>query len=179
MAHLNTLLKDAKEKGATIIEINPANEDFSNTRKMAPKLVLDTSEEMLLMQKEIFGPILPVKPYDTLHEALSFVNSRPRPLALYYFDYNRSNIESVLQKSFSGGVAVNDTMVHVGQENMPFGGVGMSGMGKYHGREGFLTFSNAKGVLIKPRFNSGKLIYPPYGTRLHGIIQRFFLWFLK
>lgn len=174
-SHLNALLEDAKAKGATIVEINPANEDFSNIRKMAPKLILNISEEMLIMQKEIFGPLLPVIPYDSLDEAISFVNNRPRPLALYYFDYNRANMDAVIQKSFSGGVALNDTMVHVGQENMPFGGVGMSGMGKYHGREGFITFSNAKGVLIKPRFNSGKIVYPPYGTRIHALIKKLFL----
>ena len=173
-SHLKELIDDATKKGATFIEINPANEDFSDIRKMAPKVVLNTTDDMLVMQKEIFGPLLPVIPYDSIDAAILHVNKRPRPLALYYFDYNRKNIEYIIQNTFSGGVSINDTMAHVAQENMPFGGVGMSGMGKYHGREGFLTFSNSKGILIKPRFNSSKPVYPPYGTMIHKIAKRMF-----
>ncbi len=161
-AHLQELLADAEAKKAEIIEINPAGENFSDSRKMAPRLLLNLSEDMLVLQKEIFGPLLPVLTYRNLEEAIAYVNARPRPLALYYFDYNRQNAEYVITNTYSGGAAVNETMLHVTQENMPFGGVGQSGMGKYHGREGFLTFSNQRGVLFKPKFNSTKLIYPPY-----------------
>lgn len=173
-AHLKELLADAKSKNAEIIEINPSNEDFSDIRKMAPKMVLNATDDMLILKKEIFGPILPVLSYTSLPEAISYINSHPRPLALYYFDYDRKNAEFVIQNTYSGGAVVNDTIIHVGQENMPFGGVGYSGMGKYHGHEGFLTFSNAKGVVFKPRFNSGKILYPPYGTWLHRMIHSVF-----
>ncbi len=178
-AHLTELLQDAESKNAKIIEINPANEDFSGVRKMAPRIILHATEDMLVMQKEIFGPLLPVLTYTSIDEAITYVNAHPRPLALYYFDYNNKNAEYVIQNTFSGGATVNDTMVHVAQENMPFGGVGPSGMGKYHGFEGFQTFTNPKGVLFKTRFNSGKIIYPPYNTLMHQTIASLFSKFGK
>lgn len=171
---LMTMLEDAKSKGATIIEINPGNEDFSNVRKVAPRIVLNPTDDMLILQKEIFGPFMPVVTYQTIDEAIMYVNSRPRPLALYYFDYNNKHAEYVIRNTYSGGAVVNDTLLHVGQENMPFGGVGHSGMGKYHGFEGFQTFCNPKGVLFKPRFNATKFMYPPFDTVLHQFISKMF-----
>ena len=127
------------------------------------------------MQDEIFGPLLPVIPYDKLEDALAFINERDRPLALYYFGYDKGEQQRVLHETHSGGVCLNDPLLHVAQDDMPFGGVGPSGMGHYHGHEGFLTFSKAKGVLIKQRFNAARLIYPPYGTAIQKLIQKLFI----
>lgn len=172
---LQGLLRDAAEKGAQILEVNPAGEKFANTRKMPIHLVMDGSDEMKVMQDEIFGPILPVVLYDSLRDAVDYVNQRPRPLALYFFDYDKEKVDYVITNTHSGGVVINDTLAHVAQDDMPFGGVGDSGMGQYHGHEGFLTFSKAKGVLFKPRFNSTRLIYPPYGRWIHKLIYKLFL----
>ncbi|MCB2148347.1 MAG: coniferyl aldehyde dehydrogenase [Deltaproteobacteria bacterium] len=172
---IEVLVNDAEEKGARVVTVNPAGEDFSGIRKMPVRLLMDVNDDMAVMQEEIFGPLLPVMAYDTLNEAVAYVNDHPRPLALYYFDYEKKNADYVLDNTHSGGAVVNDTLVHVTQDDMPFGGVGPSGMGQYHGREGFQTFSKAKGVLYKPRFNSGKFIYPPYGGAVHRFIYRFFM----
>jgi coniferyl-aldehyde dehydrogenase len=172
---IEALVVDAEEKGARVITVNPAGEDFSGIRKMPVRLLADVNDDMAVMQEEIFGPLLPVMPYDTLKEAVAYVNDHPRPLALYFFDYEKKNADYVLAYTHSGGAVVNDTLVHVTQDDMPFGGVGPSGMGQYHGHEGFLTFSKAKGVLYKSRFNSGKFIYPPYGGAVLRLIYRFFM----
>ncbi|MFZ5572325.1 MAG: coniferyl aldehyde dehydrogenase [Thermodesulfobacteriota bacterium] len=172
---LQSLVDDARAKGARVIPVNPAGESFSRGRKMPIHLLLDVTEDMQVMKDEIFGPVLPVIPYDTLKDAVMYVNLRPRPLALYFFDYQQENIDYVLYNTHSGGALINDTLVHVAQDDLPFGGVGESGMGQYHSREGFLALSNAKGVLFKPRFNSGKLIYPPYGKLIHRLIYGLFL----
>ena len=175
-AHLQGLLRDAREKGAEIIIVNPANEDFSGSRKIPLHLILNATDEMTVLQKEIFGPILPIIPYQELPEAVTYINNRPRPLALYYFDYNRENAEYIIKNTHSGGVLINDTVIHVPQDTIPFGGIGQSGMGHYHGHAGFLAFSKEKGVLFKPKFNSGKMIYPPYGRSTHKLIYK---WLLK
>ena len=129
---------------------------------------------MKIMQEEIFGPLLPIIPYATLDDAFAYINNRARPLALYYFGYDKREQQRVLHETHSGGVCLNDTLLHVAQDDMPFGGIGPSGMGHYHGHEGFLTFSKAKGVLIKQRFNAAKLIYPPYGTALQKLVYKLF-----
>ncbi|SLM28874.1 putative coniferyl aldehyde dehydrogenase [Desulfamplus magnetovallimortis] len=172
---LQEMVADARSKGAEIISVNPAGENFENTRKMPVTLILNTTDEMKVMQEEIFGPLLPILPCDSLHEAVNFVNNRPRPLALYYFDYNQENIDYVLTHTHSGGVLINDTLAHVPQDDLPFGGIGESGMGQYHGHEGFLAFSKAKGVMMKSRINSGKLVYPPYGNIVHRLAYKLFL----
>lgn len=174
-SRLQGLVVDAVEKGARVIDVNPAGDDFSGIRKMPIRLILDVNDDMAVMNEEIFGPLLPVVPYDTLEDAVAYVNDRPRPLALYYFDYEKQNTDYVLTNTHSGGALVNDTLTHVTQDDMPFGGVGASGMGHYHGHEGFLAFTKAKGVLYKFRFNSGKFIYPPYGRAVHRFIYRFIL----
>ena len=168
-------LDDARTRGAQIIEINPAHEDFSGSRKMPVTLVIGVTRDMQIMQNEIFGPVLPVLEYTDLDEVLRYINSQPRPLALYYFDYDRKRIEYLIANSHSGGVTVNDVMSHVAVDDLPFGGVGASGMGKYHGREGFLAMSNARSVLIKSRFNGLKYIMPPFNKPAHAFIKRFFL----
>ncbi len=167
---LQKLLADANTKGAQIIEINPAGEDFSNTRKMPIYIILNVTADMDIMNNEIFGPILPVVPYDTFDDAVKYINDHPRPLALYYFGSKRENIEHIISHTHSGGVLVNDTIAHVAQNDLPFGGIGQSGMGQYHGREGFQTFSKAKSVFFKPQFNSAKLFYPPYGRKIQKLL---------
>jgi len=172
---LKELLADAKAKGAQIEEINPSKESFEGLQKLPVTLVSKVNEDMTIMQDEIFGPLLLVIPYRTLNEALEFVADRPRPLALYYFDYDQTNCEYVLANSHSGGVCLNDTISHVVIDDMPFGGVGASGMGHYHGHEGFLTFSKAKSVLSKGKFNSAKLIFPPWNRPAHKLLFKTFL----
>lgn len=173
---LQGYLEDARSKGARLVEINPANEDFEpGCRKMPLTLVLDPTDDMTLMQDEIFGPILPVVPSSGLDDALNFINGRPRPLALYYFGYDRDEQKRVIRSTHSGGMCINDSLMHVAQDDLPFGGVGDSGMGHYHGREGFQTFSHARAIFSKQRFNSGQLVYPPHGTALHKLVYRFFI----
>ncbi|UCJ17449.1 coniferyl aldehyde dehydrogenase [Pseudomonas sp. MM211] len=164
-------LADARDKGAMVIPLAAECAD----RRMPHSLLLNVDDSMLVMQDEIFGPLLPIVPYDRLDDALAYIAARPRPLALYYFGYDRREQQHVLHHSHSGGVCLNDTLLHVAQDDMPFGGVGASGMGHYHGHEGFLTFSKAKGVLIKQRFNPARLIYPPYGKALQKLVYKLFI----
>ena len=121
-----TDVADARAKGAEVIEVNPAGEDFagSNGNKMPLTIVRNVTDDMKVMQEEIFGPILPVIPYRDMNSAITYVNSRPRPLALYIFDNNRCRVDQVLDATVSGGVTVNDTLLHIAQDNLPFGGVG-------------------------------------------------------
>ncbi|MEH6567138.1 MAG: coniferyl aldehyde dehydrogenase [Halopseudomonas sp.] len=172
---LQGYLRDAEEKGARLLPINPANEDLSGTRILPPTLVLDTSDEMTLMQDEIFGPLLPIVPYDSLNEALDYIADRPRPLALYYFGYDKAEQQRMMEQTHAGGMCINDTIFHVAQDDMPFGGIGPSGMGHYHGHEGFLALSKAKGVYIKQRFNGSRPIYPPYGGKLLNMVYKLFI----
>ena len=171
LGRLKGYIADAEAKGAQLVPLFPGDQG----RRLAHSLVLNVSDEMKLMQEEIFGPLLPIVPYQRLDEAFAYINDRPRPLALYYFGYDRGEQQRVLHETHSGGVCLNDTLLHVAQDDMPFGGVGPSGMGHYHGHEGFLTFSKAKGVLIKQRFNAARLIYPPYGTAIQKLIQKLFI----
>ena len=168
-------LQDASEKGARIIELNPANEDLAATRILAPTLLLDVTDEMKIMQEEIFGPLMPILPYDHIEEAMDYIADRPRPLALYYFGYDKAEQERLLNQTHAGGMCINDTILHVAQDDMPFGGIGPSGMGHYHGHEGFLTFSKAKGVYIKQRFNGARPIYPPYGGAVLKLVYKLFI----
>lgn len=171
LARLNGYISDATSKGALLIELF----DQGQGRRMAHSLLLNVTDDMTVMQDEIFGPLLPIVPYEHLDQAFAYINQRPRPLALYYFGYNKAEQNRVLEQTHSGGVCLNDTLLHVAQDDMPFGGIGASGMGHYHGHEGFLTFSKAKSVLTKQRFNAAKLIYPPYGKPLQTLIQKLFI----
>ncbi|MFT5209890.1 MAG: coniferyl-aldehyde dehydrogenase [Flavobacterium sp.] len=163
---LNSYLEDAKEKGAEIVEINPANEDFSQQQfnRIAPTLILNPTEDMKVMQEEIFGPILPIKTYKDIEEPLAYINDHPRPLGLYYFGEDDNEENKVLTHTTSGGVTVNDVVMHVAQEDLPFGGVGPSGMGSYHGHDGFKTFSHAKAIYTQSKTVSklAAAIRPPY-----------------
>lgn len=171
LARLNHYLEDATEKGAKLISLYDSGQD----QRMPFSLLLNVTDEMLVMQDEIFGPLLPIVPYSRIDQAFAYVNQRPRPLALYYFGYNKAEQQRVLEQTHSGGVCLNDTLLHVAQDDLPFGGVGPSGMGHYHGHEGFMTFSKAKGVLIKQRFNAARLIYPPYGKAIQRWVYKLFI----
>ncbi|HET8707197.1 MAG TPA: coniferyl aldehyde dehydrogenase [Pseudomonadales bacterium] len=172
---LQGYLRDAREKGARIIEINPGNERFENTHKMPVTMVLDVTDDMEIMKNEIFGPVLAVKTYERIEEALNYITERDRPLALYYFDYDSSRADYIIKNTHSGGMCINDTVSHGAIDDLPFGGVGASGMGKYHGFEGFTTMSNAKAILEKPKFYAIKFILPPFNKPLHNIIKKYVL----
>ena len=173
LQRLQQLLDDARAKGARVVDLYP--DEPRQGRRLPPHLLLQVNDDMHVMQDEIFGPLLPLVPYDSLDDALAYINQRPRPLALYYFGYARAEQEHVLQHSHSGGVCLNDTLLHVAQDDLPFGGIGPSGMGHYHGHEGFLTFSKAKAVLAKQRLNAARLIYPPYGKALQRLVYKLFI----
>lgn len=168
---LQTLLDDAREKGGQVVTINPSGESFApQTRKMAPSLVLGATPAMRVMQEEIFGPILPIISFDRIDEAIDHVNRNERPLALYWFGADDASRDRVLQNTISGGVTVNDCIWHITQEAQPFGGVGASGSGAYHGEWGFRTFTKEKPVFIQPRFNGLSMMYPPYGKRFEQMM---------
>ncbi|HET9274336.1 MAG TPA: coniferyl aldehyde dehydrogenase [Methyloceanibacter sp.] len=160
-ARLSGLVKDAKAKGARVIELG--TRQSSDSRQFPPTLLLDVTDEMAVMQEEIFGPILPVVTYGRLDDAIAYVNARPRPLALYFFGNDAESQRRVLERTTSGGVLVNDTILHYAQDDLPFGGIGPSGMGAYHGFEGFKTMSHAKAVFKQARFNLVDLFRPPFG----------------
>ena len=168
---LQDTIEDAVNKGAEAIAIYPETQD----QRLPLTLLLNVTDEMRVMQEEIFGPILPIVSYASLDDALAHIRQRPRPLALYYFGYKRDEQQYVLNNSHAGGVCINDTLLHVAQHDLPFGGIGPSGMGHYHAHEGFLTFSHSKAVFSKQRLNAAQLIYPPYGGWLQKLILKFFL----
>jgi len=170
---LQDWLLDAEQKGAQIEKVSDEIID-DGTYRMAPHLVTEVTDDMIIMQEELFGPILPILPYDSLEEALAFIASRPRPLALYLFTYDKALHERVMTRTHAGSMAINEAVIQVGIDDLPFGGIGPSGMGQYHGHEGFLTMSKVKSVLIKQRLNSMKFMYPPYGRK----IQKWILGFL-
>lgn len=165
------LLADAVARGARAVEINPAGEDVAAAGKRAPTLLLGVDDAMAVMREEIFGPLLPVIPYRRLEDAIAFVNARPRPLALYVFEHDGDAVDRVITGTVSGGVTVNETILHIAQDDLPFGGVGASGMGQYHGREGFDTFSKRKAVFRQSRVNGLKLFRAPYGKRFESLVR--------
>jgi coniferyl-aldehyde dehydrogenase len=172
---LKGLLNDAQAKGAKVLQINPRGEECNAlNRVFPPTLVYGVTDEMALMQEEIFGPILPVVTYKRVEDALLYINERPRPLALYYFDQDRRRVDEVLKRTISGGVTINDVILHIAQNNLPFGGVGPSGMGQYHGFDGFETFSKKKGILLQSRFAATSILRPPYG-KLAGRMIKFLI----
>ena len=168
-------IDDARAKGARIVELNPAGEDFRQQphRKIPPTLILDPTDDMAVMQEEIFGPVLPVKTYRGTAEAIDYVNSRPRPLALYWFGSDDAEKDRVLTHATSGGATINDVIFHVAQEDLPFGGVGPAGMGAYHGHDGFKEFSHRKAVYSQLKKDIGPLqrMRPPYGPAIRGYLK--------
>ena len=152
-------LDEARSAGVEVIAL--ADSDAAH-RILAPTLVINPDPDLALMREEIFGPILPLIAVKSIDAAIEFVRARPKPLALYYFDSDKNDIERVLQRTAAGGVCINDTVVHFAQAQLPFGGVGSSGMGHYHGHQGFLTFSKQKSVLYQARWTGMKIMRPPY-----------------
>ena len=170
LRRLAAYVDDARNLGASIHNLHDEPTD-TERRRMAPVALTDVSDAMRVMQEEIFGPILPVVAYDRIDDAIAYVNARPRPLALYYFGARGADLNAVLSRTVSGGVTVNNTAFHVVQESLPFGGVGPSGMGQYHGRAGFDTFSKLKPVYLDGRVSASSLLRPPYGRGFRALLR--------
>ena len=168
---LHHYLDDAKNKQGKITNFNQS----IDPKKLSHFVVEEVTDDMKIMQEEIFGPILPVKTYQSIDEVIHYINDKPRPLALYYFGYDADEQHKILHRTHSGGVSINETLLHAGQDDMPFGGVGHSGMGHYHGYEGFLRFSHAKSVFVKSKLSVMRKVYPPYNKPIHQLIQKLFL----
>lgn len=173
---LSEWIDDARAKGGEVVTINPANEDFAaaNSRKLPLTLIRGATDDMLVMQEEIFGPVLPIRSYAGIDAAIDEINRRERPLALYYFGEDGREARHVMDRTISGGVTINDVIFHYSMEELPFGGIGASGMGAYHGRDGFRTFSHARAVFRQSRLDVAKLggLKPPYGKATRASIAR-------
>ncbi len=165
---------EARAAGARVVELKPDGEDLAQQehRKIPPTLIIDPTDEMKVMQEEIFGPVLPVKGYNAFSEAVDYVNAHDRPLGLYYFGEDAAEREQVLGETTSGGVTVNDVIFHVAQEDLPFGGVGPSGMGAYHGHDGFREFSHRKAIYTQLKKDLPQLqaLRPPYGPAIRKFL---------
>jgi coniferyl-aldehyde dehydrogenase len=170
-ARVTGAIEEARGRGAQVLQLLPGKPWDAATRKIAPHLVIDPPPDCELMQREIFGPVLPVLGYQQLEEAVRFINARPRPLAFYPFSRRRSRIESLLGQVMSGGVTVNDALWHVGQHDLPFGGVGASGMGHYHGVDGFMTFSKLRPVFYQAPVSGMRLLWPPFGALADRVLD--------
>ncbi len=173
---LQAMLVAAEAGGARVLRMGNAKPGGSgSSRQMAPALVFDAAADCKLLDEEIFGPILPVLAYESLDDAIRYINARPRPLALYWFGADTAARDQVLARTVSGGVTINDTLMHIAHENLPFGGVGDSGWGSYHGEAGFLRLTQQKPVLVQSKWARGDLFYPPYGKRFDqvmGLLKR-------
>jgi len=171
---LQGYIEEAKERGFEVIEINPSNEDFSQQahHKIPPTLIVDPDDSLSVMKEEIFGPILSVKTYENIEDTVDYINSKDRPLGLYYFGDDKEEMQNVLENTTSGGVTINDVVFHVGQDNAPFGGVGPSGTGSYHGVEGFKNFSHTKTIYTQSKFDGlFGLFRPPFGVKSQSAIK--------
>jgi len=171
---LQGYIEEAKEKGFEVVEINPSNEDFSQQahHKIPPTLIVDPDDSLSVMKEEIFGPILSVKTYENIEDTVDYINSKDRPLGLYYFGDDKEEMQNVLENTTSGGVTINDVVFHVGQDNAPFGGVGPSGTGSYHGVEGFKNFSHTKTIYTQSKFDGlFGLFRPPFGVKSQSAIK--------
>ena len=174
---INLLVEDAKEKGATVQEINPSNEDFSQQEfyKIPPTVITNTSNDMMVMNDEIFGPVLPIVEYDDISEALSIINSKDRPLGLYYFGNDKNEENNVMDNTSSGGVTINNVIGHIQQTDLPFGGVGPSGMGRYQSFDGFKNFSNPRAYFKDISFKLDRLfdaVRPPYKKNIEKVLTK-------
>ncbi|MDP5190109.1 coniferyl aldehyde dehydrogenase [Rheinheimera baltica] len=160
---LQTTLDDAISKGARAVNLMAGQQSVPGLRKFPLTLLFDVTDDMLVMQREIFGPLLPVKTYSNAQDVVQYINSHPRPLAFYPFSHDKSLQQFYLEQVMSGGVTINHAILHVGQHDLPFGGIGDSGMGHYHGFEGFLTFSKLRPIFKQGAYNSVSMLMPPYG----------------
>jgi coniferyl-aldehyde dehydrogenase len=169
-------LKDAQRQGATVLNLLPDQTPDPAQRKIAPHLVLNPTSEMLLMQREIFGPILPIKTYQHPQEVVDYINSQDRPLAIYPFTHDKDLQHFYISHVMSGGVSVNEALLHVAQHDLPFGGVGASGMGHYHAQEGFNTFSKLRPIFYQGPFSGIQMLFlPPYQGRALTLMN----WLIK
>jgi coniferyl-aldehyde dehydrogenase len=169
---LIAMLEDAREKGANVINLTPDQTPNASRRILPPHIILEATEDMTILQEEIFGPLLPIKTYRTPDEVIAYVNAHDRPLAFYPFTNDKRLAEQYITRIISGSVGVNEAILQVGQHDLPFGGVGASGMGHYHGYEGFLTFSKLRPVFQQGRFSSIQLaLQPPYGPRTKRVLD--------
>jgi len=168
---LLSALDEVKERGARVIPLLPGPAFDAATRKIAPHIVIGAPADSALMRREIFGPILPLREYQSLDDVIAEINEGDRPLAVYPFSKDESVVQRVLDHVMSGGVSVNDALFHVGQHDLPFGGVGPSGMGHYHGREGFETFSKLRPVFRQAPISALKFFGPPYGARMDALLK--------
>jgi coniferyl-aldehyde dehydrogenase len=173
---LRATLDDAAAKGANLIPLVPGAAFDDGLRKLPPHLVLEPTDDMTIMREEIFGPLLPVKTYRDLDEVIAYVNGKDRPLGFYVFTNDRRREEKLLHATLSGGVTINNCMLHVAQHDMPFGGIGASGMGQYHGFEGFAEFSKLRPVFTNPRLSLLHLFYPPYRPRHRRMLDALLRW---
>ncbi len=173
---LEALMADARAHGARIVPLMEGRGDSSDHTPV-PALVLDANDSMRIMQEEIFGPLLPLRPYERIEEALAEIRARPHPLALYYFGHDPGETRHVLEHSQSGGVTVNDVATHFLADELPFGGIGASGMGAYHGEHGFRRFSHARAVFYQTRLDVVGWVglRPPYGRRIRRALD----WLLR
>ena len=174
---INLLVEDAKEKGATVQEINPSNEDFSQQEfyKIPPTVITNTSNDMMVMNDEIFGPVLPIVEYDDISEALSIINSKDMPLGLYYFGNDKNEENNVMDNTSSGGVTINNVIGHIQQTDLPFGGVGPSGMGRYQSFDGFKNFSNPRAYFKDISFKLDRFfdaVRPPYKKNIEKVLTK-------
>ncbi|WP_440617118.1 coniferyl aldehyde dehydrogenase [Cysteiniphilum sp. 6C5] len=168
---LQEYIEEAKGRGVKVIALDECEAKNDHNRKIPITLLLNPKHDLQVMQNEIFGPLLPVLSYQSIEEVISYINQKPQPLAAYILSYDRTEQEYINRNIISGGMCINDVLNHIAQHDLPFGGVGNSGMGRYHGFEGFKTFSNAKSICQRGRLNSALWLYPPYGQR--------FSWFRK
>jgi coniferyl-aldehyde dehydrogenase len=165
-------VEEAKAAGVPVIELAQSSDVIApGERKLLPMLVIEPDDRLAIMRDEIFGPVLPVKTYSSISEAITYVNRHPRPLALYYFGTSAKIRNEILQRTFSGGVSINTTLMHALVEGLPFGGIGASGFGAYHGEAGFQTLSHRKGVFLQSRFNLSSVLRPPFGRLANGLIR--------
>jgi len=164
-------LDEARAGGVEVVPLFEGRAQDDERHRLAPALVVEPRQDLALMCDEIFGPLLPVLPYDDVKDAIDFVNAQPSPLAMYWFDEDRRRTEWALKESHAGGMCVNETLMHIAQEELPFGGVGPSGMGHYHGQWGFETFSKLTPVFKQSRFNGMNLFMPPYKPHVQTILR--------
>jgi coniferyl-aldehyde dehydrogenase len=169
---LAALIDDAVQKGARAVAVDTgAAATNAPSLKLAPTVLVGVNDTMAIMREEIFGPVLPIEAYDSLDQAIEKINARPRPLSLYMFGGDAAARRRVLDRTIAGGVTIDDTLLHFSNENLPFGGIGASGIGAYHGERGFLTFSHQKAVFIQPRLSFTWLLRPPYGKRFERVLE--------
>jgi len=169
---IEQFIEEARARGTRVVDLAPTSEALDRSdRKLSPTLVVEPSDDLAVMREEIFGPVLPLKTYSRIDEAIEYVNRHSRPLALYYFGTNAKERREVLKRTISGGASVNQTLMHALVEELPFGGIGASGIGAYHGARGFQTFSHCKGVFLHSRLNFLWLLRPPFGTLTNTLLR--------